>query len=106
MLGFVSCISPLTVGTEQGLIIELIRTEAHSYDVISGIADKNIPVVFNYQCHLVRKNKDIIKAEWYSVESGFSLTNFNVNGGTFLNFPIFSLECITTVIIVKDNRPS
>ena len=63
MEGFVSCINPLTVGTEQGSISELIRTEAHSYDVISGIADKNIPAVYNHQCHLERENKDIIKAQ-------------------------------------------
>ena len=71
-----------------------IRTEAHSYNVISCIADKNIPAVVNHQCHLVRENKDIIKAEWCGVESGFSLTNFSVNGGTFLNFPIFSLDVL------------
>ena len=52
---------------------ELIRTEAHIYDVISGIAERNICAVFNHRCHLVREDKDIIKAEWCSIESGFSL---------------------------------
>ena len=65
--------SSLTVGTEQGPISELIRTEAHSYDVISDIADKNVPTVFNHQCHMVRENNHIIKADWCGVESGFSL---------------------------------
>ena len=57
MEGFVSCMSPLTMGTEQRPIRELIRIEAQSYDVISGIADKNIPAVFNHQCHLVREQR-------------------------------------------------
>ena len=45
MGGFVSCMNPLTVGTEQRRrpISELIRTETHIYDIISGIADKKIP---------------------------------------------------------------
>ena len=51
------------MGTEQGPICEVIRSEAHSYHIISDIADNNIPV-FNHQCHLVRVNKDIIKADW------------------------------------------
>ena len=51
--------APLTVRTEQGPVSELIRTEAHSYDVISGIANKNIPAVFKHQCHPVGENKDI-----------------------------------------------
>ena len=71
MEDFVSCMTPLTVGTEQGPISELITTWAHSYDVISGIADKNIPAIFNHQCRLVRENNDIVKAEWCSMDSGF-----------------------------------
>ena len=43
MGGFVSWMTPLTAGTEQGPISELIRTETHIYDIISGIADKKIP---------------------------------------------------------------
>ena len=77
------------MGTEQRPISELIRTEAHSYDVISGIADKNIPAVVNHQCHLVRQNRDIIKADWCSGESGFSDTSLGVNSGLLLISPIF-----------------
>ena len=68
--------TPLTVGTEQGPIRELIRTEAHSYDVISSIADKN---VFNHQCHLVRENNGIIMADWCSVDCGFLHINLSIN---------------------------
>ena len=58
-----------------------------------------IPAVFKQQCHLVR---EIIKAEWCSVESGlFPLTHFSVNGGTFVKFPNFSLEWSSTIVIVK-----
>ena len=46
----VSCTSPLTVGTEQGPISALMRSEASSCDIISGIADKNSPAVFNHYC--------------------------------------------------------
>ena len=69
---FVSCTKPLRVGTEQGPNSEMIRTEAHSYDVTSDnadMADKSIAAVFNHQCHLVRENKDIIKADQCSVVS-------------------------------------
>ena len=77
------------MGTEQRPISELIRTEAHSYDVISGIADKNKPAVVHHQCHLVRQNRDIIKADWCSVESGFSDTSLGVNSGFLFISPIF-----------------
>ena len=72
------------MGTEQRPISELIRTEAHSYDVISGIADKNKPAVVHQ-----RQNRDIIKADWCSVESGFSDTSLGVNSGFLFISPIF-----------------
>ena len=104
MEGFVSCMNPLTVGIEQGPISELIRTEAHSYDVLSGIADKIYLLYLTTSA--TRENKDMIKADWYSVESGFSHTNLSVNSGMFLNFHNFSLECIRIVVIIIVNRLS
>ena len=73
----------LTVGTEQGAISELIRSEAVSDDVISGIGDNNIPAVFNHQCHMVRERANTLS---------------RLTGAVW--------RCISAVGIVKVNRPS
>ena len=77
------------MGTDSSRFIrELIRTEVHGYDVISALADKSVIAVVNHQCHLVRENRDIIEADWCSVESGFSDPNLSVNSGILLISPI------------------
>ena len=84
MKGLIGC-NDLLGFLYKNLESDLVYTGCHQIQCFSSPTP-------GLQCQLVRKNKNIIRADWRGMESGSPEGNLNINKGIPLYFPSNILE--------------